>query len=95
MCGYGAAAKGNTLINFAGVKPDLLPFVADAAPAKIGKYLPGSRIPIVAPKILEDLKPDYIIIFPWNITQEVKAQLKGLADAGCKFVTFIPSFGEV
>ena len=95
VCGYGAAAKGNTLINFAGVKPDLLPFVGDAAPSKIGKYLPGSRIPIVPPHVLEDMKPDYIIIFPWNITAEVKTQFAGLVEDGCKFFTFIPSFREV
>ena len=62
VCGYGAAAKGNTFLNYAGIKSDLLPFVADAAKAKIGKFLPGSAIPIKDPSAVELLQPDYIII---------------------------------
>lgn len=68
---YGAAAKGNTLLNYAGVKPDLLPFVCDAAPSKQGKYLPGSHIPIVSPDVLRQRKPDVVLILPWNIAEEV------------------------
>ena len=90
VAGYGAAAKGNTLMNFAGVTADLLPYVCDAAEAKIDKYLPGSRIPICAPERLELDRPDYIVILPWNIAAEVRTQLEGLQQTGTKFVTFIP-----
>ncbi len=87
---YGAAAKGNTLLNFAGVKPDLLPFVCDAAAAKQNKYLPGSHIPVVHPDEMRERKPDYVVILPWNIAEEVKLQLASLAEDGAKFVTFVP-----
>lgn len=70
---YGAAAKGNTLLNFAGVKPDLLPSVADAALAKQGRFMPGSHIPIVPPDTLVTAKPDAILILPWNLATEVRA----------------------
>jgi hypothetical protein len=70
---YGAAAKGNTLLNFAGVKPDLLAVVADAAPAKQGRFMPGSHIPIVAPDDLVAVKPDAVLILPWNLATEVLA----------------------
>lgn len=71
---YGAAAKGNTFLNYAGVKPDLLPYVVDAASAKQGKFLPGSHIPIYSPKQLKE-EPDYILILPWNIADEIKVHL--------------------
>lgn len=73
---YGAAAKGNTLINFAGIKPDLLPWVVDKNPAKQGKFLPGSRIPIVPAKRLFAEKPDYLLILPWNLRDEVIGQIR-------------------
>lgn len=88
--GYGAAAKGNTLLNYAGVKLDLLPFVCDAAPSKQGKYMPGSHIPILPPKVLSENAPDYVLILPWNIAAEVKQQHATLAAQGTKFVTAIP-----
>jgi len=91
VAAYGAAAKGNTLLNYAGVKPDLLPFVCDAAPSKIGKLLPGSHIPIRAPEVLERERPDYLVIFPWNIGAEIRAQNAGLAEQGTRFVTAVPS----
>ena len=90
VAGYGAAAKGNTLLNFAGIGPDLLPFVCDAAPAKQGKYLPGSHIPIRTPDALRTARPDLVLILPWNIAEEISAQLSDLADEGTEFVTFIP-----
>lgn len=90
VAGYGAAAKGNTLLNFAGVRPDLLPYVCDAAPAKQDKYLPGSHIPVLSPGVLEDRVPDYLIILPWNIAEEVIEQNAPLASRGTQFVTFIP-----
>ena len=68
VAAYGAAAKGNTLLNYAGVKPDLLPYVCDAAPSKQGKFLPGNHIPVLPPAQLRELRPDIILILPWNIT---------------------------
>jgi SAM-dependent methyltransferase len=75
VVGYGAAAKGNTLMNYAGVRPDLLRFVVDRNPAKQAKYMPGSRIPIVDEAHLRAAKPDYVVIFPWNLKAEVMQQL--------------------
>lgn len=91
VAAYGAAAKGNTLLNYAGVKPDLLPYVCDAAQAKQGKYMPGSHIPILSPLKLQECPPDFLLILPWNIADEVKQQNKALAGAGTKFVTAVPS----
>lgn len=90
VAAYGAAAKGNTLINFAGVGPDLLPFVCDAAAAKIGRFLPGSHIPIFGPDELRRRRPDDLIILPWNISQELRRQLAPLAEKGTRFITFVP-----
>lgn len=87
VAGYGAAAKGNTLMNYAGVRPDLMPFVCDAAPSKQGKLMPGSHIPILAPDALRPARPDYVVILPWNIAAEVRAQL---ADLDTQFVTAVP-----
>jgi len=88
---YGAAAKGNTLLNYAGIKPDLLPFVCDAGPAKQGKYMPGSHIPILPPAVLQREDPDYVLILPWNIAAEVKQQNAALALSGAKFVVAVPA----
>ena len=90
VAGYGAAAKGNTLINYAGIKRDMINFVCDAADSKIGKYLPGSHIPILDPRVLESTHIDYLIIFPWNISDEIIQQNKTLSGSGTKFVTIIP-----
>ena len=90
VAGYGAAAKGNTLLNFAGVKPDLLPFICDAAPSKQGKLTPGGHIPILPPEALTARKPDYVLILPWNIASEVKNQLAHLSSLGARFVTAVP-----
>jgi SAM-dependent methyltransferase len=90
VAAYGAAAKGNTLLNYAGVKPDLLPFVCDAAAAKQGKFMPGSHIPIVAPTALGETRLDYLLILPWNIAAEVIQQNARLAELGTKFVTAVP-----
>ncbi len=90
VAAYGAAAKGNTLLNYAGVKPDLLPFVCDAAQAKQGKYMPGSHIPILSPDALSASAPDYVVILPWNIAAEVKHQNAELAGRRTKFVTAVP-----
>jgi 2-polyprenyl-3-methyl-5-hydroxy-6-metoxy-1,4-benzoquinol methylase len=90
VVGYGAAAKGNTLINYAGIRPDLLPFVVDRNPAKQGKYLPGSRIPIVAESRLRNAKPDYVVILPWNLKAEVMRQLDYIRAWGSRFVMVMP-----
>ncbi|MDG9970487.1 class I SAM-dependent methyltransferase [Achromobacter mucicolens] len=92
IAAYGAAAKGNTLLNFAGVRPDLLPYVVDLNPAKQGKYLPGSHIPIVAEARLREDRPEYILILPWNLKTEVSEQLAyARHDWSAKLVTAIPS----
>jgi SAM-dependent methyltransferase len=90
IAAYGAAAKGNTLLNYAGIKPDLLPYVCDAAPSKQGKFLPGSHIPILPPEAMREDKPDFVLILPWNIADEVKQQNVRLAVQGAKFVTAVP-----
>jgi SAM-dependent methyltransferase len=88
---YGAAAKGNTLLNYAGVKPDLLEFVCDAAPSKQGKFMPGSHIPILSPDKLAQHTPDYVLVLPWNITEEVMQQNADLRKSGTKFIVAVPS----
>lgn len=90
VAAYGAAAKGNTLLNFAGVKPDLVRYVVDRNPAKQGKYMPGSRIPIVGTGVLETQRTDYLVVLPWNIADEVKLQTAALATLGTRFVTAVP-----
>jgi hypothetical protein len=90
VAGYGAAAKGNTLMNYAGIKSDLVEFVCDAAPSKQGKFLPGSRIPIVDPSILAEKKPDWVVIFPWNIAEEVVDQQNNVFGWGGRFVVAVP-----
>lgn len=88
---YGAAAKGNTLLNYSGVRPDLLPLVADLNPAKQNKYLPGSRIPIHPVEAMLSAKPDYVLILPWNLRGEIRQQLSSIGDWGGRFVTAVPS----
>jgi hypothetical protein len=90
IAAYGAAAKGNTLLNYAGVKPDLLPFVCDAAASKQGRYLPGSHIPVVSPSALAELKPDLLLILPWNIADEIVDQLAYIRAWGGQFVVVVP-----
>jgi hypothetical protein len=87
---YGAAAKGNTLMNYAGLRPDLISFVVDRNPAKQGKYMPGSRIPIVSEDRLQGVKPDYVVILPWNLKTEVIEQLNYIRSWGGQFVTAVP-----
>lgn len=88
--GYGAAAKGNTLLNYAGIRPDLLPYVVDRSPSKAGKFMPGSRIPIVDEAHLIAARPDYVLILPWNLRPELVVQLGYVGDWGGKLVTAIP-----
>ena len=87
---YGAAAKGNTLLNYAGIRPDLLSYVVDKSPSKQGKYMPGSRIPIYTEQFLKDDKPDYVLILPWNLKSEVIKQLSYIKESGGKFVVAVP-----
>ena len=90
VAAYGAAAKGNTLMNYAGIRPDLIRFVVDRNPAKQGKTLPGSRIPIVDESRLQQEKPDYVVILPWNLKAEVMPQLAYIRDWGGKYVIAVP-----
>jgi SAM-dependent methyltransferase len=91
VCGYGAAAKGNTLLNYAGVGPDLIQAVVDNNPHKQGHLLPGSRIPVMDPTILDQSVPDYVLILPWNLKEEIGQSLAPLRARGCQLVTAIPS----
>lgn len=91
VAAYGAAAKGNTLLNYAGIKPDLLTFVCDAAGAKQGKFMPGSHIPILPPSALRDEQPDYVLILPWNIAAEVRQQNSFVSERGGRFVVAVPN----
>lgn len=91
VAGYGAAAKGNTLLNYAGVKPDLLPYICDAAPSKQGKYLPGSHIPVLPPEVIPERKPDIVLILPWNIQTEVAQQLGFIREWSGRFAVAVPS----
>jgi len=91
VAAYGAAAKGNTLLNYAGVKPDLLSFVCDAAPSKQGKYLPGSHIPVFAPERMIAERPDIVVILPWNIATEVMQQTGYIREWGGRYVTAVPT----
>ena len=90
VAAYGAAAKGNTLMNYSGIRPDLIKFVVDKNPAKQNKYMPGSRIPIVDEKFLQTEKPDYVVILPWNLKDEIIHQLDYILEWGGKFVTAVP-----
>jgi len=87
---YGAAAKGNTLLNYAGVRPDLLPLVCDAAPAKQGKFMPGSHIPIASPEMLRALEPDIVLVLPWNLAEEVADQHSYVREWGGRFAIAVP-----
>ncbi|MBA3465661.1 MAG: methyltransferase domain-containing protein [Deltaproteobacteria bacterium] len=90
IVGYGAPAKGNTLLNYCGIRGDFLDYTVDSSPHKQGRFLPGTRLPIHAPaKILED-KPDFVLILPWNIRDEIIAQMRGISEWGGKFIVPIP-----
>jgi len=91
VAAYGAAAKGNTLLNYCGIKADLLQNVADLSPHKQGKYLPGSRIPVVSQKEMLAGKPDFVIILPWNLKEEISQQLASIREWGGQFVTAVPN----
>ena len=95
VAGYGAAAKGNTLLNYAGVRTDLLPWVCDAAPSKQGRFLPGSRIPILPPSALRQRRPDVVLVLPWNIVEEIVAQQAAVREWGGTFMVAVPTLRVV
>ena len=90
VAAYGAAAKGNTLLNYCGIRKDLVAFVADASPHKQKKFLPGSHIPVVHASEIRRVKPDFVLVLPWNIRDEIMEQLSYISDWGGKFVTAVP-----
>ncbi|MGD2131287.1 MAG: class I SAM-dependent methyltransferase [Maricaulaceae bacterium] len=90
IAGYGAPAKGNTLLNYCGIGKDFIDFTVDKAPSKQDKLLPGSRIPILAPEAIYSRKPDYVLILPWNLKDEIIAQMSDIRQWGGKFITPIP-----
>ena len=90
VVGYGAPAKGNTLLNYCGIREDLLPYTVDRSPHKQGRYLPGTHIPIHAVEKIEDTRPDYLLILPWNLKDEIMDQMAHIGQWGGKFVTPIP-----
>jgi 2-polyprenyl-3-methyl-5-hydroxy-6-metoxy-1,4-benzoquinol methylase len=91
VAAYGAAAKGNTLLNFCGIKNDLISFVADANPHKQNKYLPASHIPVLDENYIKTTKPDFILILPWNLKDEITKQLSYISEWGGQFVVPIPN----
>ncbi|MFZ3581672.1 methyltransferase domain-containing protein [Loktanella sp. DJP18] len=91
VVGYGAPAKGNTLLNYCEIGPELLPFTTDLNPAKQGKYLPGVNIPVMAPDEIDRVKPDYVLILPWNLREEIAEQLAHIRDWGGLFVVAMPT----
>ena len=95
VAAYGAAAKGNTLLNYAGVRPDLISFVVDAAASKQGKFMPGSHLPILPPAALSRERVDVVLILPWNIATEVLQQNSALLAQGLQFFTAVPEIRRV
>ena len=91
ICGYGAPGKGNTLLNYCGIGTDFLDFTVDRNPYKHGRYTPGMHIPIYPVEIINEIKPDYLFILPWNLKNEIVAQMRHVGDWGCKFIVPIPT----
>lgn len=90
ICGYGAPGKGNTLLNYCGIRTDFLDFTVDRNPYKQGKFTPGTRIPIFPPEKIQEVRPDYVLILPWNFKDEIIEQLAYIRDWGGKFIVPIP-----
>jgi hypothetical protein len=91
VAAYGAAAKGNTFLNYCGIGPELIGYAVDRNPAKQGRLLPGSRLPIHDPARVFETRPDYLVILPWNLTAEIESQMAGIRDWGGRFVTAVPA----
>jgi hypothetical protein len=90
IAGYGAPGKGNTLLNYCGIRTDFLDFTVDRSPHKQGRFLPGTHIPILAPEAIDEARPDYVLILPWNLTDEITQQMSHIAQWGGRFVVPIP-----
>ena len=90
IVGYGAPAKGNTLLNYCGIRRDFLDYVVDRSPHKQGFFLPGTHLPIVDPSVVSETEPDYLLILPWNLKDEIIEQMTHVRAFGCKFVVPIP-----
>jgi hypothetical protein len=90
IVGYGAPAKGNTLLNYCGIRTDLLEYTCDRSPHKQGLFLPGTHIPIYSPDKITETKPDYVLILPWNLKDEIYSQLSYIREWGGKFIVPIP-----
>ena len=88
--GYGAPGKGNTLLNYCGIRTDFLDYTVDRSPYKQGKFLPGTHIPIFHPDRIRETKPDYVLILPWNLKDEVMKQMAYISEWGGRFVVPIP-----
>jgi C-methyltransferase C-terminal domain len=91
LCGYGAPGKGNTLLNYCGIGTDFLDFTVDRNPYKHGRYTPGMHIPIFPVSAIDDARPDYLLILPWNLKEEIVKQMRHVGDWGCKLIVPIPS----
>ena len=92
LAGYGAPAKGNTLLNYCGLGADVLPFTVDLNPVKQGTYLPGSRIPVLAPDHINKVRPDILVVLPWNLREEIVRQWAHVSDWGGRFAARSPEF---
>ena len=90
IAGYGAPGKGNTLLNYCGIRADFIDYTVDRSPYKQGNFLPGTHIPIFHPDTIKDTKPDYILILPWNLKDEIMSQMSYIRDWGGEFVVPIP-----
>ena len=90
IVGYGAPAKGNTLLNYCGIRSDFIDYTVDLSPHKQGLFLPGTHIPIYSPDKIKETKPDFLVILPWNIKDEIIEQMAYIRDWGGKFVVLIP-----
>src|SRR5262249_279411 len=90
VCGYGAPGKGNTLLNYCGIGPDLLDFTVDRNPHKHGKFTPGAHVPILPVEAIDAARPDYILILPWNLKDEIVSQMRHVSAWGGRFVVPVP-----
>ena len=95
LVGYGAPGKGNTLLNYCGIRTDFLDYTVDRNPYKQGKFLPGTHIPIFAPEKIAETKPDYVLILPWNLKDEITAQLAYCRSWDGKFVVLVPEVSVI
>jgi len=90
IVGYGAPGKGNTLLNYCGIRPDLLAYTVDRNPYKHGKFTPGMRIPVLSPERIAAYRPDYVLVLPWNLKKEIMVQLAHVREWGAQLIVPIP-----